>query len=358
MLGEIKENRIFYYDIIRAFAIFCIVACHVSATLVVKTDLFNTKLWYYSLILNSLRDIGVPLFIALSGALLIGKKDTLIVFFKKRINRILVPYVFWALMLTLFAFMCFRANYYFLDFNFYDFILNTISLNPDGAGVYLWFIPMILTVYVIIAILNLFDGSHAKYIALTLSAIAIILLNLGILPNTKPLNYIFYFSFAIIGYYLSNIDFSRLKMFDSNRLAIVFLLMFLLLYSAEIYINATTSISLNDFSSISQFSILNVCAVGAVFLFFRFLSEKSNDFKRLRETYFGKIILSVSICSYGIYLSHIIVKLTLEYFLNPLSKSLNMSIYITSILILTFLISWILILTLSRMPVINRISGA
>ena len=37
--------------------------------------------------LNCLRDISVPLFVCVSGALLITKKDTIITFLKKRVNK-------------------------------------------------------------------------------------------------------------------------------------------------------------------------------------------------------------------------------------------------------------------------------
>ena len=39
-----NSNRIIYYDFIRAFAIFGVLACHCFAALVINVDIFNTKL--------------------------------------------------------------------------------------------------------------------------------------------------------------------------------------------------------------------------------------------------------------------------------------------------------------------------
>ena len=89
MSKVINSDRIIYYDFIRAFAIFGVLACHGFGALVVNVDIFDTKLWYYSLLFNSLRDVSVPLFVCLSGALLITKKDSFIVFINGFINKLI-----------------------------------------------------------------------------------------------------------------------------------------------------------------------------------------------------------------------------------------------------------------------------
>ncbi|MBR6928129.1 MAG: acyltransferase, partial [Methanobrevibacter sp.] len=139
-------RRIYYYDFIRAFAIFGVLACHCFAGSVVNVDLFNTRFWYYSLFLNSLRLVSVPLFIVVSGALLIGKKDSIRVFIKKRFNKVIIPYIFWVIMYILFLI-------FYRHFNVGKAVFSTISI-PPTAGVFFWFVQMIIVVYLIILILN------------------------------------------------------------------------------------------------------------------------------------------------------------------------------------------------------------
>ena len=45
-MSHLTSKRIIYYDYIRAFAIFGVLACHIFGLLVVDTNIFNTKLWY------------------------------------------------------------------------------------------------------------------------------------------------------------------------------------------------------------------------------------------------------------------------------------------------------------------------
>ena len=143
-----NSNRIIYYDFIRAFAIFGVLACHCFAALVINVDIFNTKLWYYSLFLNSLRDVCVPLFICVSGALLINKKDKLVVFVKKRFNKVILPYIFWLCVFIIFELIFINGNWSI------NVIIDAISIPPKGNAVFLWFVQMILLIYLFIIILN------------------------------------------------------------------------------------------------------------------------------------------------------------------------------------------------------------
>lgn len=362
-----KQNRIFYYDMIRFLAIFCVISCHVFAGLVVNTDIFGTRLWYFSLLFNSLRDIAIPLFITLSGALLITKKDSIPVFIKKRFTKVIIPYVFWLILFLIFGIICIHFNYYFLE-TIDSLIIKTVSIAPtSGAGQYLWFVPMIITVYVIIILINKLSAHNLYFlkIAFFISIFALIVLNTFDIVVEKPYSYVIYSIFAIFGYYLSTIDLinngisMRLKI-TNEKLTIFFLIMSIILYLTEIYLNATSSIYFGKFNSISQISILNVSLVASIFLFFRFFSlskGKIHKVYHLIRNKAGKVIYSISICSYGIYLSHMIVLISLRYFLRPLKFSLPISVFTLLLLMLTLIISWLIILIMDKVPILNKFSG-
>ena len=357
-----NHERIIYFDFIRAFAIFGVLACHIFASYVVKTEIFDTKLWYYSLFFNSLRDVSIPLFISLSGALLITKKDSVKVFIKKRFNKVIVPYIFWLLALIVFEIQI-KSNVPVMKF-----ICNTIAFPPVGPGVYLWFVQMIIVVYIVILALNYLIKINKSFLKLSLAigCLYIFLLNFNLIPGiTRPMNYICYSVFAIFGYYLATYDFANNKFLrylkaTPERLVVLFFILSILLYLIEIYFNAYNSISLNKFTSISQFSFLNVALFISVFLFFRYLSQSKGIFNKI----FGiiekgnllKIILSISFCSYGIYLCHIIVK---DFFSNVLNLNVyfSPSIYCTLLLFLVFICSWLLILLMSKIPILKSFSG-
>lgn len=72
-----------------------------------KTDIASLK-WYFLLALNTLRQFSIPAFVIISGALLVNNDYSLSAFIKKKFNRILVPYIFWAIMLLLFSYLLIR----------------------------------------------------------------------------------------------------------------------------------------------------------------------------------------------------------------------------------------------------------
>lgn len=75
---KIKKNRIIYLDIARTFAIILVVLCH-SVTLIYKMNLqewnlisLNAKI--FKTIIFTLGRMGVPLFLFLTGYLLLNRK--------------------------------------------------------------------------------------------------------------------------------------------------------------------------------------------------------------------------------------------------------------------------------------------
>lgn len=357
---ESNSDRVYYFDFIRAFAIFGVLACHCFAGLVQNVDIFNTRLWYYSLFLNSLRDVSVPLFVCLSGALLINKKTDLLTFIKKRFNKVVVPYIFW-----LCVFIVFESTFIIGGFS-KDFLIGTLSFPPVGNAVYLWFVQMILLIYVLIIILNLLIQFRPYFLKLGLiaSILFVILLNFNFIPRfSKPYSYFYFIIYAIFGYYLSTYDFQENKIakifkINNEKLVLIFFVASILLYLAEIFLTASSSISLNEYSPISQYGFLNIFLVISVFLFFRYFSESQGKFNKLfnhiTNNIAGRFIFSISFCSYGIYLCHIIVKdfLTSLSIINIFSPSIGNTI----LLVLDLLVSWLLILGLSKIPVLNKIS--
>lgn len=359
---KFQSERIIYYDFIRAFAIFGVVACHCFGGLVVNANIFNTNLWYYSLLLNSLRSLSVDLFIVLSGALLITKKDSIKVFIKKRFNRVIIPYIFWVLI-----FLIVEITFWHYG-NPYQFISQTISFNPVGSAAVFWFVHMILIVYVLIFILNKLTEFNRIFLKLSLiaSILFVVLFNFNLIPpSTRPYNYVFFMIFAIFGFYLKSYDFtsnSLLKSLKINeeKLAVIFLALSILLYLLEVYFNAINSIGSNAYTPVSPFSFLNVALVISVFLFFRYFSESKGKFNKLFNSIVhgkvGKLLLSLSFCSYGIYLCHVIIydiliHLNFKGYLPP-------SIYYTILLVMTLVVSWLIILAMSRIPYLKKVSGS
>ena len=78
-----EKSRVFYYDYLRIVAIFAVVIIHVSSQNWYVTDV-NTIAWSAFNFYDSIARWGVPIFLMISGALIL-KKDI------KNMNGIVLP---------------------------------------------------------------------------------------------------------------------------------------------------------------------------------------------------------------------------------------------------------------------------
>src|SRR3546814_2240779 len=80
-------------DTARVGACFMVVILHVAAT---RFGTFDDQ-WWASNFYDSLARSCVPLFLMITGVLLLGKQESLPAFLSKRFARILPPLLFWSL---------------------------------------------------------------------------------------------------------------------------------------------------------------------------------------------------------------------------------------------------------------------
>ncbi|WP_407380270.1 acyltransferase [Methanobrevibacter sp.] len=353
-----KTKRIFYFDLLRAIAIIGIIFCHTSANFIAK-DL-NGFNFYISAFFDCFRDFSIPVFVMLSGALLIGKKDSLRTFFKKRLSRLFVPFVFWDILYTIYSFI-----YYKNGFSLENII--NIFLGKSGSfGVIFWFIWMIVMVYVMIFIINRviiygngkIDGFGDRFINIltALSLIYIVLYQLGLfedIPYQLLVYYISFSSYAIIGYFITHN--SYLKSLISQKILIAITgLTFAFTYLYYIYaIVVPTSLSNNHFLYLSYFNVLILIMSVSFFLMFKYLSDTNIMMKF--ENKFGDLTRLVSNYSFGIYLSHYLI---LKIIFNNLNITCeNLIILIPLLVVLTLAISIIVLEILDKIHYINKVSG-
>ena len=138
-------------DLIRAFAIVLVIMLHAATEPVTIADQMSPEgvtLWWTTNIYDSLARPAVPLFVMLSGALLLQPSklgDSLSVFFKKRVNRIALPFLFWGV-----AYFAWR------------FFVHGEALTADsivqgvltGPYVHFWFFYLLVGLYLITPVLR------------------------------------------------------------------------------------------------------------------------------------------------------------------------------------------------------------
>ena len=167
-----------------------------------------------------------------------------------------------------------------------------------------------------------------------------------------------------VGYYLANKKFN----IKDEYLIIIGLLMFIIFTFINIRYTVKASIRADVLVYYGYRRLISTLQTIGVFIFFKAFADycenhkgtiKNKIYSIFKDTFLYKIIVSVSICSYGIYLTHyfflyplvcISVKVMPIFTLNPL--------YIPVVLIGICFMAWILVLALSKIPILKRISGA
>ena len=210
-------KRIFYYDSLRAFAIITIISCHVAGAYNFDYifNLPDLSILYFDAIsfFNHSSQIGVPIFVILSGALLINKTDSLKKFFKKRFNRVVIPFLFWALIYILVEIFFFNK----VDLNLF---FNIFTATSRTNGHIFWFVWRIITVYCLIflfnKILSFFNPNNQKilinvFLILFVIYCLLITFNVFTLISDRLVYYFSFFGYAVFGYWLDNIDLNNSK---------------------------------------------------------------------------------------------------------------------------------------------------
>ena len=144
-----EPKRYFGIDLIRVLACFLVIEIHSGQLYYIDSEggLIKSDKNIWPGIFNSLATVCVPLFVMISGYLLLPMKTDYSTFLKKRFTRILFPYV---------AFNIFYNIYFYLR-GFFD--LKTMLLNIPKMFInfsigHLWYIYMIIGVYLYVPIIT------------------------------------------------------------------------------------------------------------------------------------------------------------------------------------------------------------
>jgi surface polysaccharide O-acyltransferase-like enzyme len=342
-------------DLIRTVAIVLVILLHASIQPYPDVNLMSpqgVQTWWASNIYDSLARTCIPLFVMLAGALLLqpGKVDEpLKAFFKKRLGRIGLPFLFWG------------ATYFV-----WRFFANgeTLTINSIFQGVLtgpyyqFWFLYLLIGLYLVTPILRIIvkyaDWKILKYfIFLWFTGTAIIPLLTLFGPYTLNAS-VFIFT-GWMGYFVLGTYLTKVKL---KALILAFVLVLSMLWT----IIGTYLIIGNLGERYSQFFYdaysFNII-LGSISLF---LLLGANPIRKIGNRFprGNRVIKLVSQNTLPIYLFHVIVLEILQkgYLGFSLSiTNMNPFIEIPLITVLTLSISLLVIVPLKKIPYVRRIIG-
>ncbi len=352
------NKRILYLDQLRSLAIICVIIGHVC-TFFGEGSYVN---WMFSTAVISIVRVGVPLFLMVSGALLLNRKLKISVFFKKRARSVVVPFICWAAIYSIFGLLYFSylPSYeptlqYFIDV-FFGF---------KGVSSILWFIWFLLGIYLLIPILNSFildKGFEGANYLLLLIFVFSILFSVGFFtdPLKNLFRSIYYFvnaiAYYILGYYIHN------KKFNCSHEKLVVIGFILFIFGALCNFYSMYSIDYGSWSinKLDFFNIFVIFEASGVFLMFRYFNVKmiSKKLKPLKETVFAKLVVSYSTCTFGIFFLHWLIVNYMAY--NRFFEQFKVGkayIWIPIFSLAIILLCWAIIWILSKIPILKICSG-
>ncbi|WP_437919153.1 acyltransferase [Sphingobacterium sp. LRF_L2] len=284
---------IHYISALRILATFLVILIHASTGYLNVFPGPGTD-WHYANLLNSFSRFSVPLFVMISGTLLLQKRENFVIFYKKRMARICWPFLFWVVVYLV---------YYFYRYTNIDVLpagrVVEISIQKivQGPSAHLWFLYMIIGLYIAIPFLQIIVA-HASRKELLLFIfcwiIALLIVNKDLnsyIPRIDLTFFSGYVGYLILGYYLS-----------TQKMKIpVWLLLAMILVIAAANTYGTYAVSLKYHKYMPTFygylGLNNALLAAVVFLLF----------KKLFQRPLPKWLLLVDGYSFGIYLVHILV---------------------------------------------------
>jgi surface polysaccharide O-acyltransferase-like enzyme len=310
--------------------------------------------WWSQTIYQSFAILGVPLFVMLSGALLLQPSKTnepIRVFLKKRLSRIGLAFLFWSI-------IYFAWNYYV---NHQALTVNSViqSFLSGGAYFQFWFIYLIMGLYLITPILRVFvahaNRSLLRYLLILWFIAASLLPLLHLITGFEADNNLFLFSgwmgYFILGMYLmgTQTKTKTLKRLFAAGILLTILGLWLMAYpfhSLEQYYFFAFTLSANVIlSSIALFSLL---------------VKHPQNWPRNNHPRSSRLIHAISANTLPIFFLHIIVLETLNKGLLGFRISLmdiSPIIEIPIATVVTLFICLGLILLIKKIPVLHKLIG-
>ena len=166
-----------YLNSARCLACLAVVMLHTSAYYAGNFSLPFSD-WMIANILDSSVRWAVPTFIMMSGMLLIREKFEIGYFLKRRIAKVVIPFLSWSIIYSFLNSIPEWSPYLISHFNtdlFFKFLKN-IPIRPVHyhLGFFYYFIPLYVVVPFLYLIFNALDESRQKYIFIVASCLTLL----------------------------------------------------------------------------------------------------------------------------------------------------------------------------------------
>jgi len=341
------NERVLWADYLRVLGTISVIFLHISANIVSQYGNIPSGFWWTGNIYDSAVRFCVPIFVMLTGALLLNEEVEISKFLKRRVIRVVLPLAFWSSIYILkeLAFISPNGS----GMSAIKIAYQVYNLIAKGSAYHLWYVYMIVGIYLFIPIIGKWvrNCSEKEILYFLFIWLFTLFLNQPLIQQFKINVDLTYFSgylgYLILGYYLSNKTFR-------NKIRVKYGAIFLIV--AGISITAVGTFMASKYKgemngALYGYLTPNVLLISAgVFILF-----KVSNFGGLN--YIFKFINKYS---YGIYLVHVLVLFYMPAL--GLDKLLINPAYAIPLKTMVCLfISGIIVFLVNKLPLGKYISG-
>lgn len=349
-----KRNYLLSADLIRSLAIFGVVLSHITIAVSGRPDFFNGISWWLSVVLGTLSRASIPFFILLSGYFILSKTESFQVSFRRNLNRIIIPLIFWVLIYTYLP-----GGTPLID------AIKSLPFQLYETNVFhLYFLEITIGLYLISPILSSYLSKISKSSQKLLAVFFLILGGLQAVfqfMSGECADNIFTIWIPYLGLFLAGFVFGRSDIKKFKFLTIVslgFFLLTLALNYAHAFIYFKQNINLfsatgciSDYPN--YFLSFNVMLMSIPL----FLVLLKLNLTKLKKTIAGKLIKIIADSSYGIFLTHLLILQLLDSRLHLFDPIAPAWLYILIKFIVVFLLSMGITIIIKKIPLIRRVIG-
>lgn len=346
---DLQENySLEYIDILAVLSCLAVVFLHSNG---VFWSFEKSRWWIYADVIESACTFAVPVFFMLTGATLLDykKKYSTEEFFAKRINKILIPFIFWSIVGIAMRFINGSVDAgIFTPLNILDSVINTKA----NGGTY-WIFICLFTTYLTVPVFTLIPDENKKETFLYIIS-GFVLLNVTLPLISSLTGYVIpwnigfimpmganYVIYLLIGYCIDRYDIKK-----NSRIFIYILGLFGLLLQmlGTLYLSFRDN-SLNETFK-SYMGLPCILYSTALFLFFRNLQASG-----IRTVlYNGASVFRKQVL--GIYLLHYFVMAVVRRFITFNDQNVKYRILLG---LVAFFTSWIIVKIGQKIPVLKKL---
>ncbi len=334
---------------LRLVALYAVIVIHCTSVLLLQYGKVPMTDWWVANFFNACVRFAVPVFVMITGALSLQREYATISFLKKRLGRIIIPFLFWSVVYVWYS-------WYNEELPFSNNVWTDVKLVMHqliyGSSYHLWYVYMLIGLYLFLPILNKYvSGASEKDILYFLSVwLLAMLFSQPYISRFSPVLDLHYFTgyagYLVLGYYLAFKEFN----FKHTRLwaVIIFVSCIILIaFGTRLVLKYPLLPGTMFYEPVNPFVVL---LSSSVLIFFKYTVPKVPAVLIRIRDFIGKY-------NYGIYLGHALVL----YFLDdPFGISYKLCTPIISIpltALMCFIITLILVWIISKIPFGKWVSG-